>query len=145
MAGPVNFGALGYIVPLCTGGFDFAVVHIVGSNVLLLIQNRDGGESGTRSHVGQHHNLDVVTHEKPRLLKSDAPGNRVRISHGRGTHYTVRYTANESLDADSSGVTAAQVCSAVIGGNARDKVPIPGRGNVLVLVSGEVCVQCSIR
>ena len=73
---------------LC-GGYDLAVIHVVGSDVLLLVQNGDGGGRGIRGHVGQHDNLDVIFQEEPGLLESDALGNRIRVSHDRGSDCTI--------------------------------------------------------
>ena len=141
----VAFVASDHTGPLCEGGSDLSAVHIVGSNVLLLVQNGDGRGRGIRGHVGQHDNLNIVIQEEPRLLESDAHSERIRVSHNRGSDFTIRYAPNESLDANSRSEAAAQGRSTVIGGNARDKVPIPGCGDVLVLVSSEIRIQCSIR
>ena len=100
-----------------------------------LVQNGIDGRAGLRREVGGHDILGVVVEEKPGLLPAERLGERVEISHGRGTDCAVRYAANERLEPGPLGVITAEGRGTIVHRGTWNKIPIPRRGDVLVLVA----------
>jgi len=111
------------------------VVDKDGARMPSLVQDGIDGRVGVRREVGDHDVLGVVVKEKPGLLPAERFGEGVEISHGRGTDYAVRYAANERLQPGPLGIVTVEGRGAVVHSGTGNKIPIPRRGDVLVLVA----------
>ena len=114
---------------------DRVVVNKDGARMPSLVQNGIDGRAGLRREVGDHDILGVVVEEKPGLLPAERLGERVEISHGRGTDCAVRYAANERLEPGPLGVITVEGRGTIVHRGTWNKIPIPRRGDVLVLVA----------
>jgi len=115
-----------------------------GARMLSLVQDGIDGRVGVRREVGDHDVLGIVVKEKPGLLPAERFGEGVEISHGRGTDCAVRYAAHERLQPGPLGIVTVEGCGVVDHSGTGNKIPIPRRGDVLVLVALEVSVECTI-
>jgi len=111
------------------------VVNKDSARMPSLVQDGIDGRVGVRREVGDHDILGVVVKEKPGLLPAECFGERVKISHGRGTDCAVRYAANERVEPGPQGIITVERRGTVVHSGTGNKIPIPCRGDVLVLVA----------
>ena len=111
------------------------VVDKDGARMASLVQDGIDGRVGLRGEVGDHDILGVVVEEKPGLLPAERFGERVKISHGRGADCAARYAPDERLEPGPLGFTTIEGRGTVVHSGTRNKVPIPRRGDVFILVA----------
>ena|SRR5712671_2688380 len=109
-----------------------------------LIQDGIDGCGGVGREVGDHDVLRVVIEEEPGLLEAECLREWVAIAHDCSTGSAVRDTTDERFESRPQSMGAVEWCGTVVYRGAGNKVPIPGRSDVLVLIALQVSVECTI-
>lgn len=109
-----------------------------------LVQDGINGCGAAGSEVGDHDVLGIVVKEKPGLLPAERLSKRVEIPHGSSTSFAIRYAAYERLKPFPTGIGAIEWRGTVVYGSTGNEIPIPGCGDVFILVASQVSVECTI-
>lgn len=88
--------------------------------------------------------LDIIFEEEPDLLPLQGSSQGVGVAHGSDTNVTVGNTTNEVLDPGGA-AGASKGSRTVVGGDARNEVPVPGKGDVFIFIAFEIGVVSTVR